>query len=89
MVEDFTTLRQLETLMSEDGGPAILDVWSPTCGPCKAMAPAIEALANELADVPAGSYDKGLGKGTTIFEPFLTAGVGLPRDSFLQSAKPM
>jgi thioredoxin 1 len=38
--------------MGEDGGAAILDFWSPTCGPCKAMAPAFEAVANELADEP-------------------------------------
>ena len=52
MVEDLTTLAELEDLMREDGGAAILDFWSPTCGPCKAMAPAFEAVARELADEP-------------------------------------
>jgi thiol-disulfide isomerase/thioredoxin len=52
MVEDFKELGELEDLMSGEGGAAILDFWSPTCGPCKAMAPAFEALANELADEP-------------------------------------
>ena len=52
MVEDFKNLSELEQLMSEDGGAAILDFWSPTCGPCKAMAPAFEALAKELSDEP-------------------------------------
>jgi thiol-disulfide isomerase/thioredoxin len=52
MVEDLKTLGQLEELMREDGGAAILDFWSPTCGPCKAMAPAFEAVASELVDEP-------------------------------------
>ena len=52
MAEDFKNLSELEGLMSEDGGAAIIDFWSPSCGPCKAMAPAFEALSNELADEP-------------------------------------
>jgi thioredoxin 1 len=50
--EELTTLGELEALMSEGGGAAILDFWSPTCAPCKAMAPAFDAVAHELAEEP-------------------------------------
>jgi mono/diheme cytochrome c family protein len=35
--------------------------------------------------LPTGDDDKGLGKGTTIIEPFLTYGLILPADMFLQA----
>jgi thiol-disulfide isomerase/thioredoxin len=50
--EELRSIAELEELMSEEGGAAILDFWSPTCGPCKAMAPAFEAVAGELAEEP-------------------------------------
>ena len=34
---------------------------------------------------PTGKETLGLGKGVTIFEPFVTFGQILPRDSFLQA----
>ena len=50
--EELRSLNDLEDLMSESGGAAIVDFWSPTCGPCMAMAPAFEAVAEQLADEP-------------------------------------
>ena len=35
--------------------------------------------------LPTGSSSRGLGGGTTVFEPFVTFGQVLPRDSFIQA----
>lgn len=40
--------------------------------------------ASAEVKLPSGDEDKGLGSGTAVFEPFLTFGQMLPRDSFVQ-----
>lgn len=38
----------LDTLMSAEGGAAVIDFWSPTCGPCLAMARDFEHVAAQF-----------------------------------------
>ncbi|MFV8753681.1 thioredoxin family protein [Nannocystaceae bacterium ST9] len=39
---------RVERLMSSEGGAAVIDFWSPTCGPCLAMARDFEHVAGQF-----------------------------------------
>jgi thioredoxin 1 len=48
IVQTFTDTNFDETVL-KSGGPVLVDFWAPWCGPCKRIAPTIDALAAEYS----------------------------------------
>ena len=46
--DDLVEQDEVEVLMSPEGGAAVIDFWSPTCGPCMAMADDFAHVAGQF-----------------------------------------
>lgn len=61
---------QIEDLMQPGGGAAIIDFWSPSCGPCMAMAPDFAAVAEEFDEDPIMFCKINVGESPHLAAPF-------------------
>ena len=51
------TKSNYDELVLRSSKPVLLDFWAPWCGPCRMVAPIVEALSEEREDVSVGKIN--------------------------------